>query len=266
MSETYITALDVNDLFVDDTYQRELDTNRVVSMSKQWQPRLVGVIEVSDRGEACTPRYAVINGQHRWQAAALVDPRMSLPATVHTGLTVDEEARLFWDIDRTTKKLSNWDRWYARRASGDPVVVGIDALAAKFGYTVTHNPSQTNTLGRGRVSLQCCSALEVVVDSYDYRVLRLVLELIGDIWPGDPEARKSNIIKGLGRLFGEYEDQLDSGRLADALSALTPSQLVARAHELKARGSEGGIPKLTTMAALMAYNRVGGPKIDLKAA
>ncbi|MGB6246092.1 DUF6551 family protein [Gordonia sp. (in: high G+C Gram-positive bacteria)] len=243
---TYVVAIGVDSLFVDPEYQRELEHNRAKGMSLTWDPRLVGALEVSDRGPDQHPRYAVINGQHRMAAARLVDPGMSLPCTVHTGLTVADEARLFWDIDRTTKKLTNWDRWYARRAAGDRDVAAIDAVCAEYGFVVTHQP--------GAKSLQCCSALEFVRERCELQTLREVLEFIGDVWPGDAEARKATVIKGLALVLHDYDGLVHTGRLADVLSAMTASQLVARAHELKSRGWEGGIPKLTQTAALIAYN------------
>lgn len=262
MADTYVTAIRVDEMFADPTYQRELDESRALAMSKRWQPRLVGVLDVSDRGEDATPRYAIVNGQHRWHAAKVLDPDMSLAVTVHSDLTVDDEARLFWDIDRETKKLSTWDRWYARRAAGDPIVRQVDAVAHSHGYLVSHNPKPPASSAVAE-TLQCCAALEWVIDRCDTKTLHLVLEFIGDIWPGDPEARKSAVIKGLSVVLHDYADELDTGRLADALSSITPAQLQARAHELKSRGHQGGVPKLVSVAALMAYNRVGTPKIRL---
>ncbi|WP_411815753.1 DUF6551 family protein [Gordonia sp. SND2] len=245
-SATYVTAISVDELFADPEYQRDLDPNRAKAMSVKWEPRLVGTLEVSDRGETSEPRYAVINGQHRMAAARLLDPTMALPCTVHSGLTVQQEAALFWDIDRTTKKLSNWDRWYARRAAGDKDVASIEAVCTEFGYRVSHSPVEN--------ALQCCSALEFVYRRCDLQTLRDVLEFVGDVWPADPEARKANVIKGLALVLFDYRGQVHTGRLADVLSSVTPSQLVARAHELKARGWDGSIPKLTQTAALIAYN------------
>ena len=252
---TYVTAIRVDELFTDPTYQRELDVNRARLMSTQWDPRLVGVIDVSDRGEGTppnSPRYAVVNGQHRWRAAMFLDPNMSLVCNVHTGLTVADEARLFWDIDRKTKSLQVWDRWYARRAAGDPVVTAVDELCAAFGMTVTHNP-------RGNY-IQCFAALEYVFSNIDPEALRAVLELIEDVWPGDQAARNALVVKGLGWLLWEYAADLDTGRLADALSDVTPKQLLARAKESAAQ-SGGALWRCVARVALTGYNRRPGSKL-----
>ncbi|QKY80041.1 ParB-like nuclease domain protein [Gordonia phage Doggs] len=258
---TYVSAIKVTDLFADPTYQRDLDVNRAKSMSVRWDPRLVGVIDVSDRGDDTppnSPRYAIINGQHRWKAALFLDPELSLVCNVHTGLSISEEAKLFKDIDERTKKISTWDRWRARRAAGDPVVLEIDRIADALGLVVTQNP--------GPVNIQCCAALEHIHDRFMPETLREVLELVCDVWPGDVKRFNPAILKGLGRTLFVYAGELDTGRFADCLSEITPSQLYARAHELKATGHAQGIPHLVTVAAVVAYNRTGRDKLTVPAA
>lgn len=73
-TDTYVTALSVEDIFADFTYQRELDTGRARTMAESWDRRLAGILEVSDRGEDVAPRYAIVDGQHRWAAAQKLYP------------------------------------------------------------------------------------------------------------------------------------------------------------------------------------------------
>lgn len=250
---TYVTAIRVDDLFADPLYQRELDTNRARSMSLRWDPSLVGVIDVSDRGDGTpsdAPRYAIINGQHRWRAAIFLDPTMSLVCNVHTGLTVADEAKLFKEIDERTKKISTWDRWKARRAAGDPTVLAIDTMAESIDLVVTNAPGVNH--------IQCCAALEFIYDRCLPEIVLEVLTLVNDLWPNDPKRHNPAILKGLALALFDYSDRLDDGRFADALSEVTPNQLIARAHELKAALPAAGIPKLVTHAAITAYNRASG--------
>lgn len=257
---TYPTAIRVDDLFADPTYQRELDVNRARSMSLRWDPALVGVIDVSDRGAHTppnSPRYAIINGQHRWKAACYLDPLMSLVCNVHSGLSVADEAKLFNEIDARTKKISTWDRWRARRAGGDPVVLSIDAMAESLGLVVTPAPGQN--------SVQACAALEYIYDRCLPETVLEVLQLVNDLWPGDPKRHKSEVLKGLAYVMFEYAEELDSGRFADALSEITPTQLIARAHEMKAARPSLGIPRCIAHASVTAYNRSRGAKILISA-
>lgn len=70
----YVTAVSVDEIFADHTYQRELDTTRARTMATGWDRRLTGILELSDRGEHTHPRFAVLDGQHRWAAAQKLDP------------------------------------------------------------------------------------------------------------------------------------------------------------------------------------------------
>lgn len=256
MTDTYILAIPVSDLFVDRTYQRELDAPRARSMARHWDRRMVGALDVSDRGDTDTPaRYAVINGQHRMEAARIVDPDMPLVCTVHTGLSVADEAQLFWDIDRETRSLTTWDRWYARRAAGDPTVLLIDEIAKRFDLVVTERPGDT--------SLQCCASLEWALNRCGADVVDQTLELLTDVWPTDSDGTKGLIVKAIATTLYEFGADLDTGRLADALSDITPNNLIARGHDLKASGHTQSMWKLVAIATRRLYNRRpgDGPKL-----
>jgi hypothetical protein len=120
----YVIAVRAADLFADRTYQREVDPKRVRAMAGDFDPRLLGVIDVSARGGS---RYAILDGQHRH--ALVVDVRgqdTPMVCQVYEGLTLDEEARLFHEINVRRKALNFWDRWKARRAAGDERVALIE--------------------------------------------------------------------------------------------------------------------------------------------
>ena len=123
----------------------------------------------------------------------------------------------------------------------------MQAALGQQGWVVNHNPGQHH--------LQCCSALEWVYNRCIPETITHTLQLIGDVWPGDPEGVKAPVIKGVAVAVHDYADAIDTGRLADVLSAVTPKQLAARAHELAARGYTGSHAKLITTAIIAAYNK-----------
>ncbi|MGW5147578.1 DUF6551 family protein [Rhodococcus koreensis] len=247
--DAYIDVVPVGLMFRDPTYQRELDQRRVQRMSYNWDRRLVGVVDVCDRGEQHDPRYAIINGQHRW-AAAVEAGIHNMAVNIHTGLTPTEEARLFFDIDAKTKQLSTWDRWHARSAAGDPAVRDIEKIADKCGLTVRQDP--------GAKSLQCCAALERIWKRFGPEYLANTLVLLQDVWPGEEYATKAVIVEGTATLLYAYDIQIQSGRLADAMTELSPKLLHTRARELQEAGSKGSFPRLVARVLLSAYNRQPG--------
>ncbi|MGW0043454.1 DUF6551 family protein [Rhodococcus sp. NPDC003348] len=253
--ETYVQAIAVVDLFVDPTYQRDCDLRRAKKMAAQWDPRLVGVLDVSDRGDTTHPRYAIVNGQHRAAAALIVDPTMHLVANVHTGLTVVEEAKLFDDIDRKTRALTTWDRWKARRASGDRDVETIERIASGFGLQVSERT--------GEGHLRCPSALEQILAAGDQKLLADTLSLIVDTWGKQQDALEASIVRGVSILLDTYNVNatFNTGRLADAMEDLAPRQVKAQAQSLR-EFETGSVAALVALVLVRLYNKSRGAKLD----
>ncbi|KXO95828.1 hypothetical protein AXK56_16595 [Tsukamurella pulmonis] len=249
--DVFHAAIALDEMFVDRRYQRDLDERRARKIGADWDRRLVGIIDVSDRGEGEDPRYAVVNGQHRYAAASHSGKASHLVAVVHTGLTLEEEAALFRDLDATTKKLSVWDRWKARRAAGDHTVVGIDRIAEGFGFRVMQ--------GGNPAYLTCLSTLERTYQD-DPQFLSQTLELITDVWPDDAAATKAGIVRGLFEIV--RTERCDSGRLADTLSDVTPSQVHARAVDsTKTYGGQQWQAVVRVIVHL--YNKSGRSKVHV---
>lgn len=255
----YIAAISVRDAFVDHEYQRDLDLPRSRRMAKTWDPRLVGVIDVSDRGPAAGPdRYAIINGQHRWEAAKLVDPDMHMVANVHLGLTPADEARLFYTIDAQTRRLTGWDRWNARRAAGDPVVLSVEKIAAKAGLRVDPSPREGN--------LRCVSTCEKVLKlggPHGALLLGNTLRVIVETWDHRQDAVDAMIVLGIALILHTYGDHIEYERLIDVLIGLMPAEIRHGAHAL--RGIQSGQnAKLAALVMLAAYNKSPGRKLNLQ--
>lgn len=171
---TYIDAIAVVELFVDHGYQRDLDLPRTRRLAETWDRRLVGVLEVSDRGPDHSPRYAVVDGQHRYEAAKLRDSAAVLVANVHSGLTTRDESRLFYEIDATRTRLSGWDRWNARRGAGDPLVLAVESIVEDAGLQVDPAPRNGN--------IRCVAACEKIVKLGGEKLLRESIDLIREVW------------------------------------------------------------------------------------
>lgn len=251
--DVYVMALRVDELFVDSTYQRDADRNAVKRMVAEWDPRLAGIVEVSDRGETASPRYAVIDGQHRWAAAALLEPQPVLVANVHTGLTVAEEAQLFDRLNRSRKKINHFEHYKARLAAGDWIIGRIQTVLDKHGLKVDPAPKD------GCVG--CVGALEKVAD-IDDALLDETLELIGSIWGKRRDSLDAPIIHGIALILHYLRDELDIERLVDALLDVLPRQLKTQAVALREMQS-GTLPVLTATVIVGIYNKKAGPKIQV---
>lgn len=253
--DVYVTAINTSDVFVDTTYQRPCDHARARAMARDWNPRMVGIIEVSDRGPASLPRYAIIDGQHRWAAAQLLDEPPTLVANVHTGLTVADEAKLFDQLNRARKKVNVFEHYKARLAAGEWIIGRIQAVLDKRGLIVDPAPKDGH--------IGCVGTLEKVAD-IDDALLDETLELIIDIWGKRRDALDAPIIHGLALILHSLRDDIDLERLVDALLDVMPRHLKTSAVALRDVQS-GTLPVLTALVIMERYNKKPGRKLPVSA-
>lgn len=246
-SNDVVEQLPLSRLIIDPTYQRPLDTRRVAKMAADYDPALIGVLEVSRRPDGT---YAVIDGQHRWALLLDVaddgtDPTVA--CKVHHDLTVDDEAALFFDIDASRRKLTGWDRWTARRGAGDPVVVEIEAAVHACGLRT----SEYRTPG----GVSSTVALETVYDLGGTELLTECLQLVLNVWRDDPDALSRAVIEGFAYLLTGYpREQLDLSRLITQLQPLTVRQFGSRISAKRER-TPGSNSRLAAAVMVDEYNK-----------
>lgn len=250
----YIAALRAGDLTVDHSYQRDLDRARVRKMAEEWDPTMLGVLDVADRGPNASPRYALINGQHRHATALQADPRgedTPLVCNVHRGLTVADEATLFHQIDATTRRLTSWDHWRARRAAGNQVVAEIEAAAAMRGLRVA--PGQQNG------NIGASGALEALHQLGGTQLIDVTLGVLTAAFGAEWAGYQAALITGVGLLL-HYYPQLDLERVSGALTKSTPQQLRAQAVAYREL-MPGQLPRLVAQVLINRINTGRGPKL-----
>lgn len=254
-ADVYATALQVDEIFADHTYQRPVDQTRARKMCRQWERRLAGILEVSDRGEHTTPRYAVIDGQHRWAAAQLLDSPPALVANVHTGLTIQDEAKLFDRLNRERRRITTWDHWHARKGSGDQDVHRIERTVQKLGLAIDFAPKDGN--------IRCTATLEKLYALDSTKLIERTLQLINDVWGRRLDAYDAPIVHGVANVL-HYIDpaDIDTERLYNVLLDIMPRQLKTQALALRESGvTTGTQPVLVAIAIIGLYNKKPGRKI-----
>lgn len=254
-ADAYVTPVNVVDVFADDTYQRPLDPGRARKMGESWERRLAGIIEVSDRGETSNPRYAVIDGQHRWAAAERAGIDV-LVANVHTGLTVADEAKLFDRLNRERRRITTWDHWHARRAAGDPDVTTIEKAVTAAGLTIDPAPKAGN--------VRCTATLEKLYALDGPDLVTASLNVAQQAWGRDVAGFDAPIVHGLGLVLFHLRDELEPARLIEALLEVRPQNLKAAATNLR-NMTTGSTAKLVAITVVTGYNRRPGRKILVSA-
>lgn len=249
----YVTALMAGELFADPAYQRDIDVRRVERMAVEFDRRLLGVLEVSDRGGG---RYAVLDGQHRHALVLRVlDETAVLVCQVYEGLTPADEARMFHEVNARRKQLSFWDKWKSRRASGDETVEAIEAMLARHELRV--QPAAEDGC------IAATSALEAIVGLDDGHVglLEETITLLRLAYGSSRSAFEGAAMQGLALVLRTYGAELVYSRLTEQLSSLPVRQLRARAVALR-EVQRGTLPRLIAAVIVEQYNRGRGPNLE----
>ena len=244
----YIDALGVDELFADTAYQRPVDRGRVRKLAAEWDRRLAGVIEVSDRGPEQRPRYAVIDGQHRWEGARLRDPDARVVASIHEGLSIAEEAALFDRLNRQRRRPSTWDHWRARRASGDATVAAIESAVADLGLRIDPGPREG--------AVRCTATLEKLAALGGTELVSDTLRMILGVWDQRADAYDAPLVHGIGLIQHHLGQRIDPERLVDTLLGVMPLALKTQAAALgETLTGTAGVRMATTIMVLYNKNR-----------
>lgn len=172
-------------LIVDPAYQRELDEKRVEKIVTEFDPALLGTLEVSVRNG----KSAVFDGQHRLAALKEVG-ETSAPCLVHEGLSVPEEAMLFVRLQTERRALKPLDRFKARLRAGEEEALEIAQAAKDAGYVISSGGGDDNRIG-------AVTALDRVYQRGGPPLLQDALFLLST-WKGEPGGTDGALIEGLG--------------------------------------------------------------------
>ena len=144
-------------LMIDLTYQRDLGRpgrGHVLAIAEHFDWSCFGVIDVAP-AEGVPGHYAVIDGQHRAHAAALLGIAR-LPCRI-LPLARREQAAAFARINGMVRALTPYHIFKAARGAGEPWAVAMDAIATRAGCKVmTYNVASHNRAPR---ELHCLDAL-----------------------------------------------------------------------------------------------------------
>jgi hypothetical protein len=132
MGRESVYELPLDKLIIDDRYQRTTSDARVAKMAKNFNPTQLGLLQVSMRADNV---FAIVDGGHR---AALLRKKGLTHALcqVHIGLTVEQEALLFSELNSKAVKPSGIRNFVALRFGGDRLVLDIHLICAGLGWKV----------------------------------------------------------------------------------------------------------------------------------
>jgi hypothetical protein len=213
-----------------DRFQRPLDERWLKARQGKLNPAKLQTIVLSERAHG-NKQYSAVDGQHRIELAKRHGLE-ELPAIVYD-LTVEEEAQLFSDLQRERRSITAYQRFNADLIAGSEQAHAIAKIVDDEGFTLGDS--------EGGGQLKAIVALERIYED-DPTYLRTVLRLVKRTWGDLPGSQNERMLRALWYFLRGTED-LNEERFVERLSALTPSALVGRAHNLREfRGMSGALP------------------------
>lgn len=204
-------------------YQRPIQAKNVQGIINNFNPMLLDPIIVNFR----VGKYYVIDGQHRIVALKKMNNgrECMVQCKVLSGLTYEQEALLYHQLDASKRKLSLADDTRALAESGEDEGVREIQKAMRlngFVWNLDKNGSGcTNNINSVRAVLNAYKQL-----GYDglYRTLRIIRKT----WGGKPSSLSSYIISGAALFVKAYENEMDDKVFVRQLSKLQPDEIVSR--------------------------------------
>jgi hypothetical protein len=222
-------------LEVDHTYQREIGEggqthiNRIVRAFNWncYQP-----IIITERTDG---RYAVIDGQHRLEAARkhpLID---SLPCYIIDAPDVAVQAHVFVQVNSARRSLTSSQKFFASLAAGEKTAVALKKICDDAQVTILRGPPGKATPPRALLGPLIAQRL---VQRFGVRAVRNAMQLLSETHGQTAGAFRSATISALTRIVaGPHSRE----RLRAVLQATDLAHLLGQASALASGGGVGSL-------------------------
>lgn len=225
-----LKMIDVTDLFVDPAYQRPVQSKLVETIARDFKPELLQTPDVSERPDGT---HAIIDGQQRWTGVVKRGAPQKLRCNVHTGLSREDEAALFVELNKRRKQVSSLERFVAARFYGEPMALDIDAAVRAVNMDIGALKG-----GRPETRIAATATLERIYNRWGREGLDRALQ-VAQIWRGDPKSNTGHWIMGLA-VFTQRHGTVFTVKQRQALENVVPARILRQAvGDLTALGGSG---------------------------
>lgn len=216
-------TIPLDELHVDFSYQRKPELKDIKAIVDSFDPLLLGQITVTERrvGRGRT-KYYKVDGNHRCCALRDLGFTEALCYVVPTK-GVEDEARLFHELNTTAKPVHAFDLFKSRIRYEDEVAVEIGLIVGGEGMILSQN--------KERNTIAAVKALEAA--HVNYGNLPAVLRVLRQWQDGDAKAFDGVFITDLASFFDAYPDAVEATMIRQ-LRRRAPIEVKRRAKSIKA--------------------------------
>lgn len=180
-----IEMVELDSLLRRPRYQRNLQMRKVDQIEANWNPTAAGFLVVNERPNNSR---ALVDGNHRATVAGRKQ-ETHWPAIVVYGLLEEDEANLWYDLNKTRGTPKIVEVLRAKQVAGDPVAIDIIKTAKRFGYRFAFD-----TVQKDRQLLEAVGPLQKAQAD---GLLANLLEITSTVWPRDGYATSGTMLRGL---------------------------------------------------------------------
>lgn len=255
-------------LHIDHRVQRDhINETKLNRMENDFNELALGTLVVSERSNG---EIVIIDGQHRWTLVQkLLGEDIELDCRVHSGLSLEDEARLFVDLNRQ-QAASALDLHKARCTQKEPVALAITKAVGTQGWGIGMGPKKVSAV---KVLESIYYAGEEWRDDYGPILISNTLYVLTEAWGHErPKVVNQSILRATAEFLLAVEkwmverdkpDGFDYGRLVTAMQTQLKGgpEGWLNAEQTQAKGLG-----ITTREALrrslhFVYNKTRGPKL-----
>lgn len=250
MIETKLVAIDK--MYVDPRYQRPENPRLLSLITNNFREDLLGTPVLSCQNDG---RYAIIDAQHRvvgGKASGKIPPQIY--CTVHSGLSLDQEAALFVKLNSARTPVHSRDKFKAEVVAKDPEAVEVNRLVEEQGLRIGRQASLTD--------IQAISSLRWIVRNSKLKEV-LCIAKSWALATNDPTAYEGTLLKGLGHFLRNCPEA-DYTVLQGKLCEVPPGQMIQRIKTSKGMGltlEQSSVERFLQVYNYRAKNKLAAPRV-----
>ena len=216
-------VINTADIVTNAGYQRPIEASRVRRIVSHWNNNLVNPPKVSYRNG----KFYVFDGQHTINALKLRNDGKDVDVLcrVYTGMTYEDEARMFAEQDGEAKNVNMREKCKALYEARDEVVLDIANIIMSHGYPNPTLPSGSKSTDRFR---PIPTALRIY-NMCGRNRFDTVMNIATSAWGATTDAARAGLLSGIDLLLTTYGNDIDAEELIKSLSRVSPLKLCADA-------------------------------------
>lgn len=225
--------LNTSQLISGSKYQRQINYKFIKNTVKVYNKNKVRPIIVSYRNG----KYYVVDGQH----TVLIEKEHNngqdcmVMCQVLTGLTEQEEAKLFSEQFSDKHPLSSCEMWRSNEIAGDERTLNILSSVKKSGLEMEFDTRKTSYKNR----LVCYDAVAKAYDKLGNRQFVRTLSLLKNTYNGDKNSLIKKMVEGMSEFMQIYSKDIDDKVFIRKLNKVAPEKIVAEAMTDKLSPTNG---------------------------